>query len=309
MDEIYEVVKMSAGLDVTSVGFYGSGHINYDFLLSPEGYPLPAEGQMYQDPKYIQIPVSKEFHNANQLEALPVGLANCIVKAYHAFDESKFLATWAEEIKIQYMTIVNPKKLYTPPKPKPKPLPVAPTTTWKPQTGFSSSKVTRSLKNAIPDIQKEVKCPACDRVSTVMSTCIHLNDNHRWKREAIADWTETLDLDLQFRPVEEQKKDPKVEPESQWTKNWTQEIYQEIWESLKKHMDNALFTKAQAYEALGLFQTNKTNDTNMKPIVKGHTSDFILLDDGKIELYNKVGKTYTVSGSIKDGTFTVEEDK
>lgn len=34
-------------------------------------------------------------------------------------------------------------------------------------------------------------------------TIIHLNDHHRWTREAIAEWLETLDHDLTFKTLEE----------------------------------------------------------------------------------------------------------
>lgn len=38
-------------------------------------------------------------------------------------------------------------------------------------------------------------CPYSNRVQDVI---VHLNDNHRWRREQIADWLETLDVDLTF---------------------------------------------------------------------------------------------------------------
>jgi hypothetical protein len=41
-----------------------------------------------------------------------------------------------------------------------------------------------------------ITCPACTGVSTVPVIIIHLNDGHKWSREDIADWLETLDLDL-----------------------------------------------------------------------------------------------------------------
>lgn len=35
-------------------------------------------------------------------------------------------------------------------------------------------------------------CPACQEPLTVTATAAHLNDMHRWTREAIADWLDTL---------------------------------------------------------------------------------------------------------------------
>jgi hypothetical protein len=64
-----------------------------------------------------------------------------------------------------------------------------------------------ALKNKLKDAQVKVLCPAKDCVTgtstygtplhtTVWSMIQHLNDRHKWKREDIADWLETLDLDL-----------------------------------------------------------------------------------------------------------------
>lgn len=41
------------------------------------------------------------------------------------------------------------------------------------------------------------------RVPHLQATIIHLNDAHRWTREEIADWLETLDHDLTFKTPEE----------------------------------------------------------------------------------------------------------
>lgn len=39
-----------------------------------------------------------------------------------------------------------------------------------------------------------VECPACDAPSgSVTRVITHLNDDHRWTREAIADWVKTLE--------------------------------------------------------------------------------------------------------------------
>ena len=44
-------------------------------------------------------------------------------------------------------------------------------------------------------------CPACTHANALAYTVIHLNDVHRWPREDIADWLETLDLDLTIQPA------------------------------------------------------------------------------------------------------------
>jgi hypothetical protein len=64
------------------------------------------------------------------------------------------------------------------------------------------------LARQIPGIKQVVTCPACKNGEikgitnseymattgeSLMSVIIHLNDRHKWTREAIADWIETLD--------------------------------------------------------------------------------------------------------------------
>lgn len=38
---------------------------------------------------------------------------------------------------------------------------------------------------------KPQDCPACEKRDTLGIVIIHLNDNHRWTRECIADWIES----------------------------------------------------------------------------------------------------------------------
>lgn len=65
---------------------------------------------------------------------------------------------------------------------------------------------------SIPDLDEEVTCPDGRKCWEVVSwstppqynqACssmiIHLNDHHRWDRGQIADWLDTLDLDLSFQ--------------------------------------------------------------------------------------------------------------
>lgn len=67
-----------------------------------------------------------------------------------------------------------------------------------------------TLEKSIPGF-REMKqpCPVSDcqgydgKHIALHKTIIHLNDHHKWKREEIADWLETLDHDLQFKTPEE----------------------------------------------------------------------------------------------------------
>jgi hypothetical protein len=67
-----------------------------------------------------------------------------------------------------------------------------------PADDYSSS--GDKLGAILPGLSDRVACPApsCGLVDTVTARVIHLNDVHKWTREAIADWLETLDADLSF---------------------------------------------------------------------------------------------------------------
>jgi hypothetical protein len=69
----------------------------------------------------------------------------------------------------------------------------------------TGSQITGDLEKAIPGLKgAETKCPVKDCQSysgPVEIVCLvqHLNDSkHRWSREDIASWLETLDADLSF---------------------------------------------------------------------------------------------------------------
>ena len=47
-----------------------------------------------------------------------------------------------------------------------------------------------------PLATKKAKCPQCGTERYLWSLIQHINDTHQWKREDIADWLETLDMDL-----------------------------------------------------------------------------------------------------------------
>lgn len=73
--------------------------------------------------------------------------------------------------------------------PKPKP----------PVPSIDGDRIMTSLRRALPGIQTTVACPACNRESAIEDLIQHLNDSsHRWTREQIADWLESLDVDLAF---------------------------------------------------------------------------------------------------------------
>ena len=71
----------------------------------------------------------------------------------------------------------------------------------------------RALKDVVPGLLEMVKCPVCTKENerdgretpldiALWNVIIHLNDEHKKSREYVADWLETLDIDLTFKEVE-----------------------------------------------------------------------------------------------------------
>lgn len=64
-----------------------------------------------------------------------------------------------------------------------------------------------TMARQLPGINEIVKCPCGEHLSsnvldytdTIFHIIIHLNDAKKWTREQIADWLETLDVDLKFK--------------------------------------------------------------------------------------------------------------
>lgn len=62
----------------------------------------------------------------------------------------------------------------------------------------TEDKVLEGLSGIIPSLTNEIPCPGCDDglPDTLYKAIICLNDFHEWSRERIAQWTESLSLDL-----------------------------------------------------------------------------------------------------------------
>jgi hypothetical protein len=59
--------------------------------------------------------------------------------------------------------------------------------------------VVRTLAELVPDLHAVVQMPCeCRRSDALDQVIVHLNDHCRWTRVQIADWLDTLDLDLRF---------------------------------------------------------------------------------------------------------------
>jgi hypothetical protein len=80
-------------------------------------------------------------------------------------------------------------------------------------TQAPENEITKVFHDLIPGFAKmEQPCPTPDDTCAgfkpprfLQDTIIHLNDLHKWSRERIAEWLETLDHDLTFKTPEEVK--------------------------------------------------------------------------------------------------------
>lgn len=71
------------------------------------------------------------------------------------------------------------------------------------QQVFAGHTVVSELVRMIPDLEKTVLCPVIVEDTffgpvSLVNVVMHLNDDHKWTREQIADWLDTLDLNLRF---------------------------------------------------------------------------------------------------------------
>jgi hypothetical protein len=74
--------------------------------------------------------------------------------------------------------------------------PVSPTPKYS--AHHMGSEVADRLTELLPGLRKAARCPRCKEQRSVRELIVHLNDKHRATREEIADWLETLDIDLRF---------------------------------------------------------------------------------------------------------------
>lgn len=70
-------------------------------------------------------------------------------------------------------------------------------------TQFDPADPMMIMVNAILNLRAIVRYPCGCNIerlwtSALINVIIHLNDNHEWTRTQIADWLDTLDLDLRF---------------------------------------------------------------------------------------------------------------
>lgn len=67
------------------------------------------------------------------------------------------------------------------------------------EQGFRGNVVQDSLRQVLPCLYQQVKCPVCQHSDNMADMIIHLNDGEMWSREQIADWAESLDIDISVK--------------------------------------------------------------------------------------------------------------
>jgi len=178
--------------------------------------------------------------------------------------------------------------------------------------------VERTLTNAIPALFTKVKCPSntvpiCPSNDTevcvyadgneLLSVSVaiqHLNDEHKWTREAIADWLDTLDVDLTFpaepvKAVANTRRGPLVAPGidvisySDLNVKWVDQWY------MKKDAHNtAKINASKNLVAFELVLEIGSSETNIKNLLKMYTGTTVydsLTDTLNLEINSETGDT------------------
>jgi hypothetical protein len=73
------------------------------------------------------------------------------------------------------------------------------------------------IRALFPYLQTRASCPACPLRLSLFIVAYHLNDDHRWTREQIADWLQSEEDKLGFVTISETE-------ESEALRNLTQEL-------------------------------------------------------------------------------------
>lgn len=83
--------------------------------------------------------------------------------------------------------------------------------TWIPKKRTNDSiESFSSLARTLPGWDQLAKHPITGKKQKLGPLIINLNDVHRWSREEIADWIETLDIVPKFRTPEEMQKPKEI---------------------------------------------------------------------------------------------------
>jgi hypothetical protein len=71
-------------------------------------------------------------------------------------------------------------------------------TPYQPEPHTFGASLVDELARILPNVRAEVRHPVTSVTMRLDLTIVSLNDTYKWTREQIADWLDTLDLDLRF---------------------------------------------------------------------------------------------------------------
>lgn len=121
------------------------------------------------------------------------------------------------------------------------------------EPAYKTGDVLGTLKKAIPGLKNaRANCPASKTCGSevyhdmpVTEVIIHLNDTHKWTREKIADWLETLDVDLSFQEPAEPPENPCEEVADKSISLMTMDEYDHKLDAMKYALMNAPILKPE----------------------------------------------------------------
>lgn len=69
----------------------------------------------------------------------------------------------------------------------------------KPSSGYGMDVGRSPVVDTLPGVKEKVKHPVTKETHSLERIIIDLNDRYKWKLDQIADWIETLDIDINFK--------------------------------------------------------------------------------------------------------------
>lgn len=69
--------------------------------------------------------------------------------------------------------------------------------------------------NTLPGVKEKSKNPVGGEISSIKEIIISLNDTYKWTRDQIADWLETLDVDLRFKSPDDRLEEERQNQQKQ----------------------------------------------------------------------------------------------